>query len=373
VNRRKAFTLIELLVVIAIIAVLISLLLPAVQSAREAARRAQCVNNLKQMGLAFHNYESSAGAFPMTTILVPSPTGAPGTWDFESSWSAFARVAPFIEQSAFYSAINFSLTYSAGANTTVSITPMSFLHCPSDPAALIDDSTLAGTGYGTTSYGVCSGDWYVYQTNWGSTNTPGPMSKAMFGPNYSRRISSVSDGLSNTIMAAEGLAGHAQYRSCMSAGSVPSAGSVGTFSPTNVPLPGNDSAAALASLVASCGAKTGKVKAGGPVGHTRWCNGGVYYSGFTTAMTPNHNVKAVSRATGYSNGGATVRVDWDSVDENDGGPTYMSLAATSAHPGGVNVLFGDGSVKFIKDSVNPATWRALGSMNGGEVISADAY
>lgn len=372
-HRRKAFTLIELLVVIAIIAVLISLLLPAVQSAREAARRAQCVNNLKQLGLAFHNYESSVGAFPMTTILVPAPTGAPGTWLYESSWSSFARSAPFLEQNAFYTSINFNLTYSAKPNTTVSIMPLSFLYCPSDPSSHIDDSTLGGTGYATTSYGVSSGDWYVYQTNWGVTNTVGPMSKSMFGPNHSRRISNVTDGLSNTLMAAEGLIGHAQFRSCMSSPSVPSAGSVGTFSPTNVPLPGNDSAAALASLVSSCGAKTGKAKAGGPVGHTRWCNGGVYYSGFTTAMTPNHNVKAVSRATGYANGGQMVRADWDSVDENDGGPTYMSLASTSAHPGGVNVLLADGSVKFIKDSVNPVTWRALGTMNGGEVISADSY
>jgi prepilin-type N-terminal cleavage/methylation domain-containing protein len=109
-RRIAGFTLIELLVVIAIIAVLIALLLPAVQSAREAARRSQCVNNLKQFGLAFMNYESTNSVLPPTTILVPTPSGAPPSWAFESSWSAFARSSPFLEQGAFYNAINFSLT-----------------------------------------------------------------------------------------------------------------------------------------------------------------------------------------------------------------------------------------------------------------------
>lgn len=372
-SRRKGFTLIELLVVIAIIAVLISLLLPAVQSAREAARRAQCVNNLKQMALAMHNYESALGAFPMQTILIPAPTGGVGTWAYESSWSAFARATPYMEQASFYASINFDMTYSARSNTTVANMPLSFLNCPSDPASKIDDASMGGTLYATTSYGVANGDWYVHSTNWGATNSVGPMNRSMFGPNYSRTIAMIADGTSNTMMMSEGLAGHAQYRSCLTNGSVPSAAGVGQFSPNNVPAPGTASAAALAELVAGCRQAAGRVKAGGPIGHTRWCNGGVYYSGFTTAMTPNHNVKAVSKANGFTNGGQLVRVDYDSVDENDGGPTYMSLAATSRHPGGVNVAFADGSVKFIKDTVNPGTWRALGTMNGGEVISADSY
>jgi prepilin-type N-terminal cleavage/methylation domain-containing protein/prepilin-type processing-associated H-X9-DG protein len=381
-SRRSAagFTLIELLVVIAIIAVLIALLLPAVQSAREAARRAQCTNNLKQIGLAFLNYESANGTFSPTTILVPCPTGAPGgnsisisCGGFQSSWSAFARSLPFMEQSPMYNAINFDNTYSDPGNTTVSFTPLAFLYCPSDPGSHIDDASLGGTGDATTSYGTCDGDWYVYSIIWGTTNSIGPQNRSIFGPNYARRIAGVTDGLSNTLMAAEGYIGHAQMRSCMNSPAVPSDSITGTWSPTNIPLPGPNSLSALAQVIAACGTATGKVKAGGPIGHTRWANGGVYYSGFTTAVTPNGSVTAVSRAVGFSNAGQNVQMDWDSIDENDGSPTYMSLCASSYHPSGVNALFGDGSVHFAKNSVSAVTWRALGTVAGGEVVSSDQY
>ena len=260
--------------------------------------------------------------------------------------------------------------------STVAVTPLAFMYCPSDPGSHIDDGSLGNTGYGTTSYGTCDGDWYVWSVNWGATNSVGPQNRSLFGPNYARKIAVVTDGLSNTLMASEGYIGHAPDAELLERRRAPPSDSRHReLEPDERPPPGAASIRRLTELIAGCGTKTGKVKAGGSIGHTRWLNGGVYYSGFTTAMTPNGTVKALSRATGTgtADAGQVVAMDWDWIDENDGGPTYMSLEASSLHPGGVNALFADGSVRFVKNTVNPSTWRGLGTIAGGEVISADSY
>jgi prepilin-type processing-associated H-X9-DG protein len=181
------------------------------------------------------------------------------------------------------------------------------------------------------------------------------MNRSAFGPNYSRTIAMFTDGLSTSLAASEGYIGHLQARACYTTPTSPPG-----MSPTSVPSP-DTSVATLASLLAAC---SGSSRFGQAVGHTRWTNGGVYYSGITTAVPPNTRVTY----PGFSG-----PFDWVSVDENNGGPTYASLSASSYHAGGVNTLLADGSVRFIKNTISPTNWRALGTIAGGEVVSADSY
>jgi prepilin-type N-terminal cleavage/methylation domain-containing protein/prepilin-type processing-associated H-X9-DG protein len=347
---RRAFTLIELLVVIAVIAVLIALLLPAVQSAREAARRMQCVNNLKQLGLAIHNYESSNSVLPPQMSLVFSTTGSVA---WKSTWGVSSRILPYLELGTVYNGINYINKTSDSSNATaVAVQVRTFL-CPSEvnPQAYQTSSTSAV--YGVSNYGWCEGTWYTFG-GFGN-NVPNP---SAFGPNMSQPFAAIADGLSNTVLGAEVKAYTQAYHDC---GTVPPPGPTGTSAYPDVATV--LASVAAASSTSSC--KLATAPAGFPGGgHTHWCNGNSFYDGFTTALPPN---------TVALTGSPAIDSDMSSEDEDDGGPTYAAVTSRSYHPGGVNALFGDGTVRFIKNSINWQNWRSLGTIRGGEILSSDAF
>ncbi|WP_435020407.1 DUF1559 domain-containing protein [Tundrisphaera sp. TA3] len=337
--RRRGFTLIELLVVIAIIAVLIALLLPAVQAAREAARRIQCTNNLKQIGLALANYESANGVLPPSSLV--QATAGKLTW--YGGWSVHARILPMMEGGSLYNAINFTTDFNNAPNWTVVATQPASLLCPSEVRT--ERRQMEYGPMGISSYAFCSGDWFV----WGGVS--GPYSRSPFSSNRSLPYASVQDGLSNTLMAAEVKTYQPRVTGCP-------LGSI--TDPNNVPAPGADLYAVAPEFTGSCAA--GRISS---IGHTQWPNGDSIMSAFTTAFPPNRRTM----------GGANREFDLDfvTVTEKSLGPTFASLTARSYHPGGVNALFGDGSIRFVKDTIAPSTWRALGTFAGGEVVSADSY
>ncbi len=351
-NCRVAFTLIELLVVIAIIAVLIALLLPAVQSAREAARRIQCASNLKQLGLGMQNYESSIGALPPQMVLTFTSTG---TVFWKSQWSASSRITPHLEVGAVYNAINYTNKTTDPSNATAVSTQLRVFLCSSEvnqEAFTSTNSAGLSTTFGVSSYGWCEGTWYTFGGFSGGGPTP-----CSIGSNMSRRLASFTDGLSNTLLGAEVKTYTPAYHDC---GVVPPPGPTG-------PLANPEPATVLASIAAAStsGCKLAAAPAGMlGGGHTHWCNGNSFYDGFTTALPPNSRSPA---------GLSALDSDMSSEDEDDGGPTYAAVTSRSYHPGVVNALFADGSVHAIKNTIAYQIWRALGTVAGGEVVSADSY
>jgi prepilin-type N-terminal cleavage/methylation domain-containing protein/prepilin-type processing-associated H-X9-DG protein len=378
---RRGFTLIELLVVIAIIAVLIALLLPAVQAAREAARRAQCTNNLKQIGLAAHNYHQTNNVFPQghsQSFAYFTHTGYAG-W---TEWSAQAMMLSFMEQQPTYNTINFYFCggYGNGSpvNSTAWTQKIAAFMCPSDNNVGFGASgvALVGTGppgtnsyrgsVGTTTspygwgtgYGGASPDPYNLQG--GNPNGAQPYSTGMFAYWVAYGIQNCSDGTSNTILYAESLVGNTTY----------------TISPRNqrnnsvtgvTGASGAEAADASALnyqsvLVPAMQACTIAYQSGTnvtPVNGNRWGWGATTMTLFHTIVTPNSRQYPFNSCRDQCGGCGPD----DSIFSN----------AQSNHPGGINVLMSDGSARFIKDSINPQTWMALGTKANGETISSDSY
>jgi prepilin-type N-terminal cleavage/methylation domain-containing protein/prepilin-type processing-associated H-X9-DG protein len=346
-SKRAGFTLIELLVVIAIIAVLIALLLPAVQAAREAARRIQCVNNLKQIGVALHNYITAIGVLP------------PGRFNSHiaghgNCWGTYSQLLPELEQSGLFNSFNFNLPPDTDtlslSNATGFEAFLNTLLCPSDSSPQL--ITVGGAPFATHNYNVNVGACYpVVQV------PAAPLAGTPNGPFFENsRVgpADFTDGMSNTAAVTETV------RS--TASSTYATDPLGVFlvtgnnSTTGPPI---SSDADYAALCLSLPSSTTQFQATRGV---RWHYGAPGHSMYNHLRAPNSLQPDCRGGLPHS-----TRSDplWSWLS--------LNIAARSKHAGGVNSLLADGHVQFVKNTISVPTWQSLGTRNGGEVISADSY
>ena len=348
-RRRQGFTLVELLVVIAIIGILIALLLPAVQAAREAARRSECANNMKQLGLALHNYHDTYKRFPTgcgpCTYATPGATACDG-WN---GWGGFAALTAFMEQRALYDRITWDIYWNWNASGTndnrfVADSFVDGFTCPSDPAAELDYGNM-----GPTSYNLSHGPTSHWDVNNGQV-------VGMFDRLYYGKFADVRDGTSNTIAMAEGRLGRnagmwdpsrvdPRYRVC-NVGALtqsPAIGASRTFtnSATDIARINSYLQGCLSAYASGSGWNGENDRQG-----RFWVSGRAFWASYcTTLKGPNAG---------------------PACDQDTSVTTIDFKEPSSYHPGGAQTLRADGSAHFESETIDQATWIALGSMNGGD-------
>jgi prepilin-type N-terminal cleavage/methylation domain-containing protein/prepilin-type processing-associated H-X9-DG protein len=366
---RRGFTLIELLVVIAIIAVLIALLLPAVQAAREAARRIQCVNNLKQLGLALHNYHQINNVFPMaaSSQLYNSGTStSPSSFYYQASqnWSAHSALLPQLEQTTIYNSINYCMGIDEGGggsicwltNSTAASNSIKAFQCPSDPLAGASPYTSPVSGRDSNNYFVSVGtSTYFTNTNTLITTLSNQPSSGVFTWQNAYGIAAILDGTSNTIAMAEGVidpgnkVANQAFIGMQNVSSIPVAALLQDAS--------SNPAITLQGLAACTAAWTGTTAITfNDQRGAMWAHGGFAQTMFNTVVPPN-----------------STQWQWSYCDLYNASAYGTYANSNSYHPGGANILLADGSVRFIKSAINQPVWWALGTRAGGEVISSDSY
>ena len=327
-RARCGFTLVELLVVIAIIGILVGLLLPAVQSAREAARRMSCGNNLKQIGLATQNYEAATKRIPPSACVNPRVTT-------NASWSIHGRLFPYLEQSNLANQVDLSVNWNQFPILSRYRVPTYV--CPSDPKSDIPRDTSA-TGSSVqfflypTNYAFNLGTWFVYDP----VNNKG--GDGATHPNANFKLSAIVDGLSKTIWSAEVHAWQAYTRN---------------GGPPTTTMPQTP---AEVAVIANSGLKDRIFPDRTGSGRTEWTNGHAHHSGFTVTLGPNTVVP-------FTFNGVLYNIDYNSRQEGSSttSPSYAVLTSRSWHGNLVNVCLLDGSVHSIANSIDLKIWRALGT------------